>query len=115
VRLSRSLGSITARYRLRRKRSRSAQTIWLATQAHVLGSWGGFNWSSPRFGPADGPDALDITRAIAAGRVVNDGTPEGVKLGGLIAAGAANRFFLPVEAFYTMRMQSNPFLKWAHP
>ena len=25
------------------------------------------------------------------------------------------RFFVPVEAFYTMRMQSNPFLRWAAP
>lgn len=91
------------------------QTIWLASRAGVLGSWGGFDWSSPRFGPANGPDAVAISRAMAASRVVPDGTPEGIKLAGLIAAGAANRFFLPVEAFYTMRMQSNPYLKWAHP
>lgn len=32
----------------------------------------------------------------------------------LVAAGALKRYYLPVEAFYTMRMQSNPFLRWAH-
>jgi hypothetical protein len=95
--------------------NRMIQTIWLATRAGVLGAWGGFDWSSPRFGPANGPDAVTISRAIAASRTVPDGTPEGIPLAGLVAAGSANRFFLPVEAFYTMRMQSNPYLRWAHP
>ena len=89
------------------------QTIWLATKAGVLANWGGFDWSSPRFGPATGPDAIGISRAIAASRVVPDGTPEGIRLAGLIAAGNAGRFFLPVEAYYTMRMQSNPYRRWA--
>jgi hypothetical protein len=92
------------------------QTIWLASRAHVLGLWGGFDWSSPRFGlVANGPDAVALTRAIATGVNVQDGTPEGIPLVSLVAAGSANRFYLPVEAWYTMRMQSNPFLKWAHP
>ncbi|HEX4381560.1 MAG TPA: TadE family protein [Myxococcales bacterium] len=51
----------------------------------------------------------------AAGQSFNDGTPEGVKLPALRTAGALGKFYLPVEAFYTIRMQSNPFLKWAHP
>ena len=94
--------------------NRMIQTIWLATKAGVLGTWGGFNWSSPRFGTQSGPDAVALSRAIASSITVKDGTPEGIPLAGLVAAGAANRFFLPVEAFYTMRMQSNPYLKWAH-
>ena len=32
---------------------------------------------------------------------------------GLRAAAHAGRFYLPLRAFYTMRMQSNPYLKWA--
>jgi hypothetical protein len=91
------------------------QTIWLATKANVLGLWGGWDFTSPRFGPATGPDAIQISQAAATSRVVPDGTPEGVKLFGLVAAAQANRFFFPVYAWYTMRMQSNPYLRWAHP
>lgn len=92
------------------------QTIWLATKAQVLGLWGGWDMTSPRFGlAATGPDAVAISRAIATGVSVPDGTPEGVPLVGLVAAGNANRFFFPVYAWYTMRMQSNPYLRWANP
>ena len=38
---------------------------------------------------------------------------EGIALAGLSAAARAGRYYLPVQAFYTLRMQSNPFLKWA--
>ena len=34
---------------------------------------------------------------------------------GLAAAARAGRYYLPLNAFYTMRMQSNPYLKWARP
>ena len=91
------------------------QTIWLASKAGVLRNWQGSDWTGPKIGSQTGPDAVAVTRGLAAGRVVPDGTPEGVRLAGLVAAGAANRYYLPVEAFYTMRMQSNPYLKWAHP
>jgi hypothetical protein len=47
------------------------------------------------------------------GPLLRDGTPEGVPATALAAAARAGRYYLPVEAFYTMRMQSNPFLKWA--
>lgn len=33
----------------------------------------------------------------------------------LAALARQGRFFVPVQAFYTMRMQSNPFLRWAAP
>ena len=33
----------------------------------------------------------------------------------LTALARQGRFFVPLEAFYTMRMQSNPFLRWAAP
>ncbi len=33
----------------------------------------------------------------------------------LAGAALAGHFYLPLRAFYTMRMQSNPFLRWAHP
>jgi hypothetical protein len=91
------------------------QTIWLASKAGVLRSWQGSDWTAPKIGGQNGIDAVGASRAIAAGRTVPDGTPEGIRLGGLVAAGALNRYYLPVEAFYTMRMQSNPYLKWAHP
>ena len=43
------------------------------------------------------------------------GLPEGISAAALLAAGRAGRYYLPVQAFYTMRMQSNPYLKWARP
>jgi hypothetical protein len=91
------------------------QTIWLAAKAGILQNWQGSDWTGPKLGGQSGIDAVQVSRGLAAGRVVPDGTPEGVRLAGLVAAGAVNRYYLPVEAFYTMRMQSNPYLKWAHP
>ena len=91
------------------------QTIWMAAKAGFLTRWGGADWTGPRLGPANGPAAVAISRALASSRTVGDGTPEGIRLGGLVAAGLAGRYFLPLEAFYTMRMQSNPYLRWAHP
>ncbi len=38
---------------------------------------------------------------------------DGSALPGLLAAARAGRYCLPLQAFYTMRMQSNPYLKWA--
>jgi hypothetical protein len=95
--------------------NRLIQTLWLASKAGVLRSWQGSDWTGPKVGGQAGADAVALSRGIAAGRVVPDGTPEGIRLAGLVAAGAVNRYYLPVEAFYTMRMQSNPYLKWAHP
>jgi len=43
------------------------------------------------------------------------GAPDEVPLAALAAAGEAGRYYLPVEAFVTMRMQSNPYRKWARP
>lgn len=91
------------------------QTIWLASKAGVLRAWEGSDWTSPRLGSQTGPDAVQMSRLLAVGRTVPDGTPEGIRLSGLVAAGALNRYYLPVEAWYTMRFQSNPYLKWAHP
>ena len=45
----------------------------------------------------------------------DDGTPEGIDLGALALAARQGRYLLPLQAFYTMRMQSNPFAKWAAP
>src|SRR5207248_6216925 len=49
------------------------QTIWMASKAGLLRSWGGFDWTGPKLGPANGPDAVRISRAIAAARTVPDG------------------------------------------
>ncbi len=95
--------------------NRLIQTIWLASQAGMLETWQGADWTAPKVGGQAGSDAVPVSRAMAAGRTVPDGTPEGIRLAGLVAAGAVRRYYLPVEAFYTMRMQSNPFLKWARP
>jgi hypothetical protein len=89
------------------------QTIWMASRSGVLSQWRGWDLTSPRFGTQKGPSAVMISRARAAGVVVRDGTPEGIRLASLVAAGAAGKYYLPVEAWYTMRMQSNPYLNWA--
>jgi hypothetical protein len=92
------------------------QTIWLAAHAGLLARWRGWDLTSPRVGTQNGPDAVAGSRIAAAGTSVADGTPEGIPIKALITAGnAPGRFFLPVEAFYTMRMQSNPYLNWARP
>jgi hypothetical protein len=91
------------------------QTVWMAAKAGVLHSWSGWDLASPRFGAQRGPDAVPISLAAAAVTKVGDGTPEGIPLAALVAAGRAGRYYLPVEAFYTMRMQSNPYRKWARP
>jgi hypothetical protein len=91
------------------------QTIWMASKVGVLRGWQGWDLASPRMGSQRGPDAVALSRGAAAARTIPDGTPEGIRLAGLVAAGAANRYYLPVEAWYTMRMQSNPYRKWAHP
>ena len=67
----------------------------------------------PTYGRTDGFTAL--TRALALGVQVEDGTPDGISLGALALAGNQGRYFLPIQACYTMRMQSNPFAKWAAP
>ena len=90
------------------------QTLWMAAKAGVLEAWQGWDLTSPRFGGQTGPDAVRISRAVAAG-VTAQATPEGISLAALVAAGRAGRYYLPVEAFYTMRMQSNPYRKWARP
>jgi len=39
----------------------------------------------------------------------------GVEVAALAVAAKRGRYLVPLEAFYTMRMQSNPFLRWAAP
>ena len=97
--------------------NRMVQTIWLASKIGGVGglrSWRGADWTGPKLGAQRGPDAVAATRAMVLGRTVPDGTPEGISLTGLSLAGARGLYFLPVEAWYTMRMQSNPYRRWAH-
>jgi hypothetical protein len=92
------------------------QTIWMASKLGAAGglrSWRGWDLTAPKIGSQKGPDAVATARALALGRTVPDGTPEGISLTGLSLAGNAGRYFMPVEAWYTMRMQSNPYRKWA--
>src|SRR5919201_740010 len=95
--------------------NRLLQTIWMAAKGRILGGWQGWDLSSPRLGSQSGPDAVRASRSGAPGIVVEDGVPRGIHLSALVAAAGAGRYYLPVQAFYTMRMQSNPFRKWARP
>jgi hypothetical protein len=99
------------------------QTIWMATHVrsgsgslNALDGWTGWDMTSPRAFTPTGPDAVELTRILALAAKYDDGTPEQVNLGALVAAARlTGRYYLPLEAYYTMRMQSNPFRKWAHP
>ena len=95
------------------------QTIWMAAHTGVgklraLESWTGWDLTSPKAVVPTGPDAVSLTRDLAMAARFDDGTPEGVNLASLVLLGSQGRYYFPVQAFYTMRMQSNPFLKWAH-
>ena len=95
------------------------QTIWMATHIgsgnrRALDGWKGWDLTSPKALVPTGPDAVALTRDLALAAKFDDGTPEGVNLGSLVLLGSRGRYYFPVQAFYTMRMQSNPFLKWAH-
>ncbi len=50
-------------------------------------------------------------RAGRAGR----GVPGGLDVSSLTLAGRRGKYFVPVQAWYTMRMQSNAFVRWAAP
>src|SRR6266852_8360644 len=53
--------------------------------------------------------------ASRGGRGVEDGARGGLDFASLALAGKQGRYLVPVQAFHTMRMQSNPFLRWAAP
>ena len=96
------------------------QTIWMATHVgkgnlRALEEWTGWDLTSPKAVVPTGPDAVALTRQLALAAKFDDGTPEGVNLSSLTVLGSQGRYYFPVEAYYTMRMQSNPFKKWAHP
>jgi hypothetical protein len=95
--------------------NRMIQSIWMAAKGGLLRAWRGWDLTAPRFGSQAGPDAIAASRAASASITVPDGTPEGIPLSALAAGARAGRYYLPVQAFYTMRMQSNPYRKWAHP
>jgi hypothetical protein len=48
-------------------------------------------------------------------RGAGGGAADGLDLAALSLASKQRRYLFPVQAFYTMRMQSNPFLRWAAP
>jgi hypothetical protein len=94
------------------------QAIWMASQVGVLRNWQGWDLTAPKLNNSQTTDAVSMSRAMALGKGnVPDGTPEGINVRGLVLAssGARPQYFLPVDAWYTMRMQSNPYLKWAAP
>jgi hypothetical protein len=93
------------------------QAIWFASQLGTLQTWGGPDLSTPKdsFGN-EGYGVVDHTQdlTVALGFVA-DGTPRGLNMTGLALRAKAKRFYLPVNAWHTMRMQSNPYLRWAAP
>ena len=93
------------------------QTIWFASQLGVLNTWSGFDLTRPQVGAENsGIDAVSTTGTAALGRgTIQDGIPGGLSVSALAGLAKTNRFYLPVHAWYSMRMQSNPYLKWAAP
>lgn len=100
---------------------RFLQALWFAAKVGRFGPGGlegfrGADLTGPRAGSQKGPDAVVLaqSRALALG-VLQDGMPGGLNLTALSGLARHGRFFLPVDAWHTMRMQSNPFLRWAAP
>ncbi len=92
------------------------QSIWFASQLGILATWAGYDMSGPRIGNTQGADAINTTDNLALGRgAIPDGMPGGLSISALAGLARANKFYLPVNAWYTMRMQSNPYLQWAAP
>ena len=85
------------------------QTVWMAAHTgkgnlRALDGWTGWDLTSPKAVVPTGPDAVALTRDVAAAAKFDDGTPEGVNLGALVLlARLTHRYYFPVEAFYTMR------------
>jgi hypothetical protein len=75
------------------------QAIYLAGHAKTLIDWSKQSWDMTRIGDSGTP-------------VIDDGMG-GVPVIGLKTAAGRQQFFLPVYAWYTMRMQSNPYKRWA--
>lgn len=101
--------------------NRMIQAIWFASKVGRagpggLGSWRGWDLANPRVASQRGPDAVALAqaRALADGNL-DDGMPGGLSLAGLALLAQRKRYFVPVDAWFTMRMQSNPFLRWAAP
>jgi Flp pilus assembly protein TadG len=96
------------------------QTIWFASQLGTLASWGGFDMTTPTIGGVTvGQGAVNAVRAtqnMMLGRgFIPDGTPLGLNMSGLAGLARMNKFYVPVNAWFTMRMQSNPYVQWAAP
>lgn len=54
-------------------------------------------------------------KLIQNGWLLRPGGAEPGERAALAVLGRQGRYFVPVHAFHTMRMQSNPFLRWAAP
>ena len=101
--------------------NRMIQAIWFASKVGFFGhtdleSWQGADLTGPKVASQRGPDAVEVAqvRALGAGRL-QDGIPGGLNIPAMALLAQTNHYYLPVDAWYTMRMQSNPFLKWAAP
>lgn len=79
--------------------------IFFAQRLNTLQLWQGYDMTKPEL--ANGVNADVATMARAAGSGIEDA-------GGIIAAAMLRRFYFPVSATYTMRMQSNPFVQYAN-
>lgn len=85
--------------------------IFFASRLNILQNWAGYDMSRPELGTG-GANAVGATTALATGRAASiaaPGTPpEDVQdIVGIARAALVNRFYFPLEATYTMRMQSN--------
>lgn len=77
--------------------------IFFAQRLNTLHLWEGVDLSRPEM---FGMNALQITQPAGVASGVQDAA-------GIVAAAMLDRFYFPVSATYTMRMQSNFFLEYA--
>jgi hypothetical protein len=98
------------------------EAIYMASQLAILHTWKGADVTHTGLFSETSGDAVkySLLLGITKGNIP-DGMQGGLNLG--LVSGMASaprsavtpRFYFPLYAYYTMRMQSNPFVQWAAP
>ena len=90
--------------------------IWLSSQVGLLSHWTGPMATNAGIDSNTSGNAVAVSQAFGMGiGTIDDGMPGGLNVSKLAALAELGTFYMPVNAWYSMRMQSNPYLQWAAP